>query len=66
LQAKNEQLEFDLEMMRRNVDSNNMSKDVLNKKEEDLLRELNQVQEVLREKDFELESNLNEIGRLRN
>lgn len=43
LQSHNEQLEFDLDMMRRNVNSNNQSRDVLNKKEEELMRELNHV-----------------------
>ena len=37
-QAKNEQLEFDMTMLRRNKDSTSSAKDVLSKKEEELSR----------------------------
>jgi uncharacterized protein YlxW (UPF0749 family) len=59
-------MEFDLEMARRNVNQNSHTKDVMNKKEEELMKELNQVHEQCRDKDFEIEKHANELGRVRN
>lgn len=65
LQARVEALEFDLEMARRNANSSSQAKDVMNKKEEELLRELTQSRELCRDKDFELEKQANDLLRLR-
>ena len=55
LQERFEQLEFELSMSKRNVNSNNQNKDIMSKKEEEMMRELNDLQEQMREKEFEVE-----------
>ena len=55
LQERCEQLEFELSMAKRNVNSNNQNKDITSKKEEEMMREINDLQESIREKEFEIE-----------
>ena len=65
LQGRCEQLEFELDMAKRNAGQNSYSKDVLNKKEQEMMNEINDLQEQLREKDFEVERAQSEHNRAR-
>eukprot|EP00347_Sterkiella_histriomuscorum_P014376 403361104 len=65
-QAKNDQLEFDMDMLRRNMSSGQNEKATLSKKEEAMNREIQSLQEELREKDYEIEGMQRDSQKLRN